>query len=65
MLDKDTELLDRERHMSNYNLEVLLRRLNRKVSVIMWILIVFSVITISCWILVVIALSAASGVLFR
>ena len=48
MLNKTTENLDRERHMSNYNLEVLLRKLNRKATVIMWIQIVFCTIILAC-----------------
>ena len=41
--------------MSNYNLEVLLKRLNRKVSVIMWIQIGIVAVGIAFGILIVVA----------
>ena len=47
--------IDEERYVSNYNLEVLLKRLNRKVSVIMWIQIGIVAVGIAFGILVVVA----------
>lgn len=47
--------IDEERYVSNYNLEVLLKRLNRKVSVIMWIQIGIVAVGIAFGILIVVA----------